>query len=317
MNIIARTEASDIATVFIGETSGGKQIEFVESVQPPFSRGEKWVLIISTLYGCPVGCRFCDAGGHFEGAVSCRDMLAQIDAMVGFRFPGRPLEVDKFKIQFARMGEPALNDGVLETLEILPCRYPLPGLLPTVSTIAPAKRERFFQELLAIRHRHYPERFQLQFSIHTTDESLRRWIIPAATWSLGEIAAYGADFHLPGGRKVTLNFALSEESPLDVDLLSRLFSPDIFMVKITPVNPTATARKHRIVSLVGEGENRFPVIEELTAAGYDVILSIGEREENLIGSNCGQYIRGYRRSGCRIEGGYTYRLTAVQDAGTA
>lgn len=317
MNIIAQTEASDIATVFIGETSAGKQIEFVESVQPPFTRRQKWVLIISTLYGCPVGCRFCDAGGYYEGTVSCSDMLAQIDTMIGCRFPGGDFAVNKFKIQFARMGEPALNDAVLDVLDILPGRYPLPGLLPTISTIAPAKRERFFQELLSLRQRLYPEHFQLQFSIHTTDESQRRWMIPVRTWSLREIASYGRDFYVPGGRKITLNFALSEESPVDVNVLLDLFPPAVFMVKITPVNPTATARKHRIVSLISEEDRPYPLLDELSAAGYDVILSIGEQEENLIGSNCGQYISSYLRSGRRIEGGYTYHLTDVQGAGPA
>ena len=66
MKIISKTAKSDIATVYIAEING-KHIEFVESIQPPLSKQDKWVLIISTLFGCPVGCKMCDAGSFYHG----------------------------------------------------------------------------------------------------------------------------------------------------------------------------------------------------------------------------------------------------------
>ena len=87
MKVVSQIGREDIAVVYIGETEEGKYIEFVESIPPPYyKRDKKWVLIISTLYGCPVGCRFCDAGGYYQGIVSKNDIIGQIDYLVKERF---------------------------------------------------------------------------------------------------------------------------------------------------------------------------------------------------------------------------------------
>ena len=94
-------------------------------------------------------------------------------------------------------------------------------------------------------------------------------------------------------RKITLNFALSKKSDIDVDILKKYFDKDIFIIKVTPINPTYNAKSNRIESFI---EDKYKdeynrVIDSLKSANYDVILSIGEREENNIGSNCGQYVK--------------------------
>lgn len=61
LKVLYKTEDRDIATVYLAEDNKGRMVEFVESIQPPYSRDEKWVLIVSILFGCPVNCRFCDA----------------------------------------------------------------------------------------------------------------------------------------------------------------------------------------------------------------------------------------------------------------
>jgi len=313
MKILAKTKDSDIATVYIGESSTGHPVEFVESVQPPLPREEKWVLIISTLYGCPVGCKFCDAGNYYKGRISAQDMLAQIETMTARRYPDRLIPIPKFKIQFARMGDPALNPAVIEVLRQLPEIYQSPGLLPTISTIAPQGSDRFFADLLAVKQELYPTNFQMQFSIHTTDEEKRRWMIPVKTWSMQQIAEYGKAFHEIGGRKTTLNFALSDDSLLDPDVLLRDFSPQNFLIKITPINPTAVARENGLASHIKNANVEYEVVDRLREAGYEVILSIGEKEENQIGSNCGQYITNYLKGENKIEDGYTYSLTPVEE----
>jgi 23S rRNA (adenine2503-C2)-methyltransferase len=290
MKVIARTGREDIAVVYIAEMDGGRRIEFVESVQPPIPREEKWVLIVSTLFGCPVRCRFCDAGSRYHGPLPARGMIAQIDYMVERRYPDRAVPAGKFKIQFARMGEPAFNDGVIDVLELLPDRYEAPGLMPALSTIAPVGTDRFFERLLETKRERYGGRFQLQFSIHTTDGRMRDWLVPARKWPFERIAAYGERFHEPGGRKVALNFALAEGMPVDAAVLRRHFSPGTFLIKLTPVNPTFQAARHGVVSHIRPGEERYAVVDALRQAGYETIVSIGELEENRIGSNCGQYV---------------------------
>ena len=311
MKVVARAGREEIAVVYIAELDGGRLIEFVESVQPPLPREEKWVLIVSSLFGCPVGCPMCDAGEYYRGKLSRDEIIEQIDYLVDRRFPGRKIPVRKFKIQFARMGEPAYNSNVLDVLQALPERYDAPGLLPTLSTIAPRGSEAFFDQLLEIKEAHYRERFQLQFSIHTTERKLRDWLIPAPKWGLEQIAEYGKSFYRQGHRKVTLNFALAEGMPVDPEILLRQFDTDRFLIKITPVNPTFKASQNRIVSRVIPHRERYDVIETLKDAGIEVILSIGELAENDIGSNCGQHVMNYLKSNKAIEGGYTEAVESL------
>jgi len=307
LKVIARTGKEELAVVYIAKTKSDKLIEFVESVQPPLSREEKWVLIVSTLYGCPVGCPFCDCGGYNKGKLSTEEIISQIDYLVAKRFPERKVPVKKFKIQFARMGEPSFNDHVLEVLDCLPGMYDAPGLLPSVSTIAPHGKDKFFEKLLEIKAKKYASRFQFQFSIHTTDSKLRDRLIPVKKWGFGRIAEYGKAFHSKGDRKISLNFALADGMPVDPDILLHYFSPDIFLIKITPVNPTYQATRNKISSTL-TSHKWDEIVYALRAAGYEVILSIGELEENFIGSNCGEYVTTHIRAQERIEGAYSYEL---------
>ncbi|MBN1432594.1 MAG: radical SAM protein [Methanomicrobiaceae archaeon] len=314
MKIIAEAGNDDIARVYIAETEDGKRIEFVESVQPPLTRSQKWVLIVSSLFGCPVGCRMCDAGGGYGGKLSADEIYAQIDYLVKKRFPDGNILVDKFKIQFARMGEPAFNPAVLEVLSSLKSRYNARGLIPSLSTIAPEGCDEFFKRLLEIKNEHYRGMFQLQYSIHTTEPEMRKWLIPVKTWSFEKMKDYGEEFHDNGERKITLNFALGKNMKIDPAVLLEYFTPDAFLVKITPVNPTFRAMENRIDSYIVPGVNspeyceENSITESLRDAGYDVIISIGELEENLIGSNCGQYLEAYENSISEIDGGYTYSI---------
>ena len=312
MNIIGETGREDIAVVCLAETEPDRYVEFVQSLQPPLPRSEKWVLIVSTLYGCPVGCSICDAGGWYHGKVSAEDILAQIDYMVDRFFPGRSVPVKKFKIQFARMGEPSFNPAVLEVLKQLPVRYHAPGLMPSLSTIAPVGTGAFFRQLREIKDEYYGNgNFQMQFSIHTTDPEKRDLWIPVKKWDFETIAQYGREFYKEGDRKITLNFALAEDSPLCADVLARCFDPRIFMIKLTPVNPTISAIKRQIVTAVTSEAraDRLQEVRALREKGYHVLVSIGELEENKIGSNCGQYVRTFLDSGCELNhDSYQYRL---------
>ncbi len=314
MKIIGTTGNSDIATVYIGEFDDGKRVEFVESVQPPLPREEKWVLIISTLFGCPVRCKICDAGANYNGKLSAAQMMAQVDYMATGRYPDRVIPAAKFKIQFARMGDPAFNPAVLDVLRELPHRYDAPGLMPSTSTIAPQGCDNFFEELLEIKQELYSGgSFQFQFSLHTTDDVIRDELIPVKKWTLSDMAEYGERFYQIGDRKIALNFALAKGVPVDADILLNNFDPNKYLVKVTPLNPTYSARENGLKSYINadNGGGEYPIIEALRVAGYEVILSIGETEENLIGSNCGQYVAEHLRREERIEEGYAYEIVNV------
>lgn len=303
MDIVAKYGRDDLAILYIAQENG-KFFEFVESLQPPVPRDKKWVLILSTMYGCPVKCSMCDAGTYYHGKISYDVMCKQIDYMVSKRYPDRTVPADKFKIQFARMGEPALNPAVLDVMRKLPDSYNAPGLMPCISTIAPSNANKFMDEMLEIKKELYSNgHFQLQFSIHSTDEDTRKQVIPYKIWTLEEIATYGEAFWQKGDRKITLNFAAEKGNPLDPERLLEVYDPKKFFIKITPINPTEKAKAHSLQSMISPetGEFAKKKIRAIEDKGFDVLLSIGELEENHIGSNCGQHALKFENGTFTIE----------------
>ncbi|MBN1861473.1 MAG: radical SAM protein [Candidatus Thermoplasmatota archaeon] len=306
MKILTEYGRDELAKVYVMQLRDEKAsendkrflVECVESIQPPLTRKKKWVLIVSSMFGCPVQCKMCDAGGDFFGCLTSDEIFSQIEYMVQQRFQDDKPRTAKFKIQFARMGEPTLNPAVLDVLEQLPTKYDQETLHISVSSIAPrtAAVQRFFDELCEIKNRYYSHgRFQLQFSLHTTDEAKRDELIPIKKWSFEEIAAFGRNFYQPqnGDKKITLNFAPIQGYPIDFDRLSKVFSPDCFLIKLTPVNPTVRSQEGGLQSTIDPNnpQSAEELVKKFKEKGYEVILSIGVLEENQIGSNCGQFIQ--------------------------
>ena len=309
MKILDVYGREELAKVYIASMRDDNKylVEFVESVQPPIPRSEKWVLIVSSLFGCPVRCKMCDAGGGYSGRLTTEEVLAQIDFLIRQRFPDGKVSVPKFKIQFARMGEPSMNAHVLEALDKLPSMYDAPGLLPSLSTVAPVSTREFFEKLIDIKNKHYSKgRFQLQFSIHTTDLKKRDKLIPIKKWSFEEIADYGARFHKKGDKKVTLNFAAAKGYDVDFKVARGYFDPNLFLIKLTPLNPTVRVEESQLESVIDpyDSASAANIVEGFKSQGFDVILSIGEVEENKIGSNCGQFVTQYRATHSTIKESY-------------
>jgi 23S rRNA (adenine2503-C2)-methyltransferase len=295
----------DIAQVFLLSSQGrppGHWVECVDARDPRYARAEKWCAIVSSQFGCPVGCVMCDAGADFRGSLSAEEILGQIRLVMERHRHDGGWDCPKIKIHFARMGEPSLNPAVLEVLRLLPDQYPGAALLPVVATVAPASAGRWFEELACVKREHYGGgRFQLQISVNSTDEAERDRLMPVRKWRMPDLARFGESWHAPSDRKVTLNFALAEGTPFEPAAIRALFDPDRFLVKLTPVNPTAAARETGLVSeLQFEEDQALPprlagAVERLRAGGFTVIVSIGSAEEVAIGSNCGQMVR-LRRS---------------------
>ncbi len=282
----------ELAKVYVCRI-GNNLVECAESLQPPLSREEKWVIITSCLAGCPVQCLMCDAGQHYAGRLTKEEIFSQIDFIVTRRFPERKIPVSHFKIQFTRMGEPAFNDAVLDVLEELSVRYHASGLMPAVSTIGPTHCSSFFQRLLKIKEQFYSNgRFQMQFSIHTTDLQKRDKLIPVSKMSFQEIAEYGKKFCVQGDRKITLNFIVLQDYPIDPEIIKSFFDPALFLIKLTPLNPTFCAKKNRLSSKLNplDASSVSALVHTFRSLGFETLVSIGELQENNIGSNCGQYI---------------------------
>jgi len=293
MEILEQKGNPELAEIFVARMRHAplSLVEFVDAIDPRYPREEKWVITVSTQFGCPVQCLFCDSGGFYDGNLTADEILAEIDHVIRRRSPDGKIAATKFKIHFARMGEPSLNAAMLDVLERLPGIYDAPGLIPCIPTVAPQAAGDFFEKLLVIKRRLYDGgRFQLQFSVNTTDEELRDKLMPVKKWSFGEIRDYAARWYSPGDRKLVLNFALSPDNPVDPDVVASSFDPWTSMVKVTPINPTDMAVKNGFETMLSaeEPHGADRLVAKLRARGFDCVISIGEAEEIEIGSNCGQ-----------------------------
>lgn len=93
-------------------------------------------------------------------------------------------------------------------------------------------------------------------------------------------------------RAIALSIALTEETIISPDTLLRYFSPERYMVKITPIHETAASHRNNIHTPGGYQEfTPYRKLEEtLRQCGYDVIVFIPsiEEDEGLI--TCGNAI---------------------------
>ncbi len=307
MEIIGKSGLDELATVYLAVTQKGRYLEFVESLQPPHPIEDKWVLIISVLYGCPVSCLMCDAGIDYSAKVSKEEMFAQIDHLFTEKMRGNISGVKKLKIQFARMGDPAFNTDVLDVINEFDSRYEAPGFYPSISTIGPARRESFFERLSTIKkEKFYGVRMQFQFSVHTTNSSSRDKLIPVRKMSFKDMSDFGESFFEEGDKKISLNFAASNEYEINPLIISDFFDPSRFIIKLTPLNPTYNSRQNSLTSMFtcSEDLSCLALTEEFQRCGFDVIVSIGENKENNIGSNCGQFVKTYLNNAFDLKDAY-------------
>lgn len=296
MKVISKHGDPELAEVYVASFRGDDRLlaEFVDVCDPQVSYWDKWVIIISSQFGCPIACPMCDAGGEYLGDLTTEEILAQVDCVAGQHPQRRLHKAKKFKIQFARMGEPALNPAVLTALTLLPKRYGAPGLIPCITTTAPLKAADWMEELLDIRHRVFANRpFQLQLSINSTDEAARDHLMPAPKMGLEELAHYTSRFYVRNQRKVSLNFALTKDVPVEPEAIARHFDPQHCLVKLTPLNPTIRSLEMGLETALPPEEplRSEKLCRNLASLGFEVILSIGDTRENEIGSNCGMAVR--------------------------
>jgi 23S rRNA (adenine2503-C2)-methyltransferase len=267
------------------------RVETVDGLSPPRPRASKWIVNVSTQFGCPVGCPICDAGASFHGNLAAPELLTQVRWAVD-RHPGDAASCLKLKVHFSRVGEPALNDAVPDAIDALPGVAVSPGLWCCLATTAPRGRERWFERLLDVKDLRFQRRFQLQFSMQSTDPAARARLIPIPHWGAGEISRFAARFVGPGDRRAVLNFALARDVPFDPRVVADSFDPAVFAVKLTPVNPTlrGAAAGYRTRLRGPSDDSLDEAVETLRIAGFDVILSVGDGREDTVRSNCGQVL---------------------------
>ena len=256
---------------------------------------EKWVITISSQYGCSMGCAFCDVPqvGIGENA-TFNDLINQVKCALALHPEVK--HAARINLHYARMGEPTFNEFVIESAYYLKGFFDGLGwgFHPVISTIIPEIKTdykiRFIEDWLTLKDRFNGEA-GLQISINTTDENIRRKTMPHAMSILKiENTLLHAIKGLKG-RKIALNFALTD-APVCSSLLRSCFDPQYFMCKITPMHNTKAVIKNGMMT-DGGYDYYYPykqVEEDLKNAGFDVLVFIPSKEEDESRITCGNAI---------------------------
>jgi 23S rRNA (adenine2503-C2)-methyltransferase len=259
---------------------------------------EKWVITISTQYGCSMDCKFCDVPKVGKGLnTTLNDLTNQI--IEGLKLHPEVEATKRLNLHYARMGEPTFNFDVIENAQQLhKIVKPYIGnsmIHPVISTMLPKANKRlmeFLNQWCDLKNNTYRGDAGLQFSINSTDDTQRNEMFSGNSLPLNEISEIGRLLPDPKGRKYALNFALADNYIVDAEKLAMLFNPNKFMVKITPLHKTQSCDDNGIITTDGyEAFTPYQKAEtDLKNAGFDVIVFVPSYDEDLGLITCGNVI---------------------------
>jgi 23S rRNA (adenine2503-C2)-methyltransferase len=258
---------------------------------------DKWVITISTQYGCSMGCKFCDVPRVGKG-LNCTyyDLIDQIKTALSLHPEIK--YTNRLNIHYARMGEPTWNRNVLYSAEDMGVE--LLGIIgnslihPVVSTMMPKNKRdlyNFLHKWMKIKNEIYKGDAGLQLSINSTSDIERNEMFNGNSLSLEDISSICKTLPFPKGRKITLNFAIANYE-VNAEKLFDLFDPAKFIIKLTPMHKTHSAIKNDIKTL-GDYTSYYPykkIEEDLKAVGFDVLVFIASEYEDLGRITCGNAI---------------------------
>lgn len=254
---------------------------------------EKWVVTISTQYGCSMGCEFCDVPEVGPGTnATFNDLIKQV--LTGLHLHPEVKATKRLNIHFARMGEPTWNPNVLDATKWLKDHVDKEYKIhPVVSTMMPKNNlwlKVFIHTWMRIKNRLLEGEAGLQLSINSTDEKERARMFNNNGSTLFDIYKIMEGI-TPLGRKITLNFAIADYT-IDPEVLLQYFDPDNYVIKLTPMHKTKTAVEHGIKT-EGDYTTIYPykeIEQKLKDAGYDVLVFIASEYEDMGRITCGNAI---------------------------
>lgn len=266
---------------------------------------EKWVITVSTQYGCPMKCTFCDVPNvKFGGNATFDDLKNQMYNALSL-FP-EVRYTERLNLHFARMGEPIFNENVFEfskwlynNKEILQDEIDMriEVLHPVLSTMLPRKYSKLTQRILEwcdIKNNIYNGQAGIQFSINSTNEKQRTEMFSNQQLTLSDLVEIADEMPNPIGRKYCLNFAYATNFEIDAQKLASLFDVNKFMIKITPIHNNNACRKNEIETIDGYNSyNPYKKPEEdLKDVGFDVLVFVPSFDEEDGCVTCGNAILG-------------------------
>lgn len=255
---------------------------------------EKWVATLSTQYGCSMGCRFCDVPKVGPG-INCtiEDLRMQMRVIRDLHPEVR--RTKRLNVHYARMGEPTFNSNVMRHALELHADRNGSHIHPVISTMMPKVNKNllnYLQQWMAIKNEVYCGEAGLQFSINSTDDEQRTYLFNGASRNLTNISYMGKQLANPLGRKIALNFAITKDTIFNGSKLAKLFNPEHFMVKITPIHETSSSIGNSLETK--EGYSKYAPYEAVEAsslsAGFDTLVFIPSKEEDSSRITCGNAV---------------------------
>lgn len=254
---------------------------------------EKWVITVSTQYGCSMGCTFCDVPKVGTGInATFNDITRQV--LEGIKLHPEIKNTKRLNIHYARMGEPTWNPNVLDATKWIKEHIdPEYKIHPVVSTMMPRKNEwlkTFIHTWMRIKNRLLQGNAGLQISLNSTDKRERDRMFCGNACSLQEIYEIMRGI-VPNGRKVTLNIALANYT-VNASVIRKWFNPQDYIIKITPMHETKACVKENLLTEYGY-DFYYPykqVEEDCKNEGFDVIVFVPSKEEDESKITCGNAI---------------------------
>lgn len=260
---------------------------------------DKWVVTLSTQYGCNSACKFCDVPKVGKGInATYDDMKGEI--ITALLLHPEVKHTKRLNIHYARMGEPSWNPDVLKlSYDLRKIVSPYIGeslIHPVLTTMCPNKNKRLFSMLQEwtqdIKNGVFNGDAGLQLSINSTSEEQRRDMFSGNAITLEEMSDIVTALPMPKGRKYALNFALADNYEVDAKKLRKLFDPAKCMVKITPLHMTHACEENNIKT--SDGYTSFVPYQKAEAdlinAGFDVLIFVPSSDEDGGRITCGNAI---------------------------
>jgi len=196
-------------------------------------RSQRWMIGVSCMSGCPVGCKFC-ATGKLKGwrNLTAQEIVQQVEVVISKNPKWRFENAWEHKINYTRMGEPFLNiDAVRKAIAVIDAKYP--NTHHYISTIG----------LRGADFSWIKGNITLQVSLHSLNEERRHNLIPVTNlMSIEELGLIRTGSDL----KTTVNMTLVDYADFDIDVLKKYFSPEYFFIKLSPINENEISKENRM-----------------------------------------------------------------------
>lgn len=241
---------------------------------------ERTVLCISTMCGCPVGCRFCGTGDYFVRSLTAEEIFGQADYCLQTQTGIDPTQIKKLQIMVMSMGEPAMVKALYEAFRMLHAKYPNAALL--ISTSAPDVDYGWIRDMSI----EIPT-VGLQFSIHESTDAARDLLVPFKhKLNLEQIAIEGVKWHEATGRRPYFNYCAHATNNTDADVsrLLSLFNPAIWEATVSVI-----CERDSHCAATNETQRNLAVDfgNKLVENGFNVRV-FDPAGQDTIGGGCGQ-----------------------------